>query len=165
MMKLMGAACILGGGAWARWLQLSAGRQRRMALSGMTAALQQMAEEVRMARTPMPALLTCLGRSRTGAEGAFFRSVSEHLKAGLPLPEAWGQALGALPLPESALAVLAELGRGLQGDEEKVCKAILLTTGTLEKQLDNLEKQRPEAERRATALWFSGAAMLVILLI
>lgn len=165
MVKLTGCICVVIAAVWARWLQLDAARRQRETLAGMIAALGQIAEEIRMARTPMPALLACIGRSRSGGEGAFFRAVSAALSAGISLCDAWRGALDGLALPAESLAVLRELANGLQGDEEKVCNAVSLATKKLEKQAERAEKQRPEAERRATALWFSASALLVILLI
>ena len=60
---------------------------------------------------------------------------------------------------------MEELGQALRGDEEKVCKAILLAVKQLEKQVTEWDERRPEAEKRTTALWFSASALLVILLI
>ena len=106
MKKLLGAVCVLLGGAWAWRAQLSAARRRRDTLAGITAGLGQMAEEIRMARTPMPALLACLGRSRRGPERDFFRRAAEALRQGAELPQAWHQAVDMLDLPPQALAVL-----------------------------------------------------------
>ena len=153
------------GGALARWVQLSAARRRRDTLAGLAAGLEQMAEEIRMARTPMPSLLDCLARSRRGPERTFFRLGAEALAGGEELPEAWQRAIEVLDLPSQVLTVLEELGQNLRGDEEKVCKALSLAASRLEKQLADWDEQRPEAEKRTTALWFSASALLVILLI
>ena len=45
------------------------------------------------------------------------------------------------------------------------CKGILLARKELQNSLSQLEKQRPEEEKRMAALCFSAAALLVILLI
>ena len=42
MKKLLGAVCVLLGGAWAWRAQLSAARRRRDTLAGLTAGLGQM---------------------------------------------------------------------------------------------------------------------------
>ena len=165
MKKLLGAVCVLLGGVWAWRAQLSAARRRRDTLAGLTAGLGQMAEEIRMARTPMPALLACLGRSRRGPERAFFHRAAEELRRGTELPQAWQRAVETLDLPPRTLAVLEELGQDLRGDEEKICKAISLAGKRLEKQLAEWDERRAETEKRTTALWFSASALLVILLI
>ena len=63
---------------------------------------------------------------------------------------------------EEALAALGEL---LQGDEESICKGISLASHRLAKSLEEARDSRAEREKRAGALWLSGAALLVILLI
>ena len=156
---------MLLGGALARWVQLSAARRRRDTLAGLAAGLEQMAEEIRMARTPMPSLLDCLARSRRGPERAFFHRAAEELRRGTELPQAWQRAVETLDLPPRTLAVLEELGQDLRGDEEKICKAISLAGKRLEKQLAEWDERRAETEKRTTALWFSASALLVILLI
>ena len=164
-MKLMGALCIACGAVWGRWQQLDTQRRRRETLCGLIAALRQMAEEIRIARTPMPQLLACLGRSRGGEPGRFFHRVVAGLESGHALPESWRLALGGLALPSETLAVLRELAVGLSGDEEAVYRAVTLGADALERQALAWERQRPDAERRGNALWFSASALLVILLI
>ena len=53
----------------------------------------------------------------------------------------------------------------LQGDEENACKGVSLARKTLQNSLKKLEDQRPDEDKRATALCFSAAALVVILLI
>ena len=57
------------------------------------------------------------------------------------------------------------MGDALLGDEENICKAILLTNKSLRKDLELTRDRRQEMEKRSAALWLSGAALLVILLI
>jgi len=164
-MKWMGALCIAGAAVWGRWQQLSSQRRRRETLRGLIAALYQMAEEIRVARTPMPQLMACIGRSRGGAAGGQFRRTAALLKGECTLAEAWLSALEGVDVSGEALAVLRELASGLQGDEEAVCRAILRAVGALERLAETEERQRPDAERRGNALWFSASALLVILLL
>ena len=60
---------------------------------------------------------------------------------------------------------MSELVNALQGDEASACKGILLARKELQNSLSQLEKQRPDEEKRTAALCFSAAALLVILLI
>lgn len=53
----------------------------------------------------------------------------------------------------------------MQGDETSACKGVLLAREKLQSRLKELVNQRPEEEKRATALCFSAAALVVILLI
>ena len=71
----------------------------------------------------------------------------------------------SLRLPPESREVLADLGADLHGDEEAVCRAILLAVQRLEQHREDLENSRQAEEKRVTALCFSGAALLVILLI
>ena len=74
-------------------------------------------------------------------------------------------AAEALPLRREDRQALAAMGDALQGDEENICKAILLTNKSLRKDLELTRDRRQETEKRSAALWLSGAALLVILLI
>lgn len=163
-MKLMGAVCIAMAAVWGRWQQLSAQRRRRETLRALIAALYQMAEEIRIARTPMPQLLNCIGRSRGGAAGGQFRRTAALLKRECTLADAWLGALESVDVSAEAMTVLRDLAAGLQGDEEAVCRAISRTVGALERLAETEERQRPDTERRGNALWFSASALLVILL-
>ena len=165
MVKLLGSLCIFGSGAWVWYIQVAARRREREILANLLAALRQMEEEVRLTRTPLPSLLARLGTGKAEPTERFFQQASKALKAGLPLSLAWGQALSSLPVETRDRAALEELGQSLRGDEETVRKALALAIQRLETSLAELERQRPEAEKRTTALCFSGAALLVILLI
>ncbi|WP_295582014.1 hypothetical protein, partial [uncultured Oscillibacter sp.] len=78
---------------------------------------------------------------------------------------AWRRLAGELPLSEGDRAVVAALGDDLQGDEEQVCRALALAASELERSRERLEQDRQAEEKRTTALCFSSAALLVILLI
>lgn len=118
-----------------------------------------------MARTPMPALLRALAAGRGTEAGAFFAAVSEAAARGEDLPRAWRERAEALSLNEGDKSAVSALGQDLQGDEEKVCKAISHVAYTLAKSAEQAERERPEREKRAAALWFSASALLTILLI
>ena len=77
----------------------------------------------------------------------------------------WCQAVSCLPVSETDKRALSELVNALQGDEVSACKGILLARKELQNSLSQLEKQRPDEEKRTAALCFSAAALLVILLI
>lgn len=165
MLKLLGCLLIVSGGALAWYLQLAERRRKRNTMSGLQTAFRRMGEEVRMARTPLPKLLGALAAD-CGPEGAaFFAVVSEAAARGEGLTETWRRAAETLPLDEGAKAAVSELGKELQGDEEKVCKAISHAIYLLAQAAGEMERKRPEEERRAAALWFSASALLVILLI
>nr|WP_326125377.1 stage III sporulation protein AB [uncultured Oscillibacter sp.] len=161
MLKVLGSACILGGGILARYLQAAERRREMDTLSDLLWALRRMAEEIRMARTPLPLLLERLSQGCGETAGAFFREVSAAARRGENLGDAWRQAAETLP----GTSALTELGDGLCGDEESVCKAISLVIYSLAQDLEERTRRQPEEAKRATALCLSGAALLVILLI
>ena len=53
----------------------------------------------------------------------------------------------------------------LQGDEEHICHAILLVRDCVAGMIQEHNRKAPEETKRTAALWVSGAALLVILLI
>ena len=153
--KLLGGLFVLLGGGLGRWAQMAERRRRRDTLSDFITALRRMGESVRMTRTPLPVLLERLSAD-CGQEAA---------RQGEDLPARWRRLTETLPLAEGDRTALAGLGRDLQGDEEKVCKAILLVSIRLEQSATEAEGTRRAEEQRVSALWFSAAALLVILLI
>ena len=165
MLKLLGSLCVASGGALAWYLQWSERRRERDTLSDLRRAFRRMGEEVRMARTPLPALLKDLARDCGEPAAAFFQTVSQAAAQGERLPEVWRDATEALPLREADKSAVSALAGDLQGDEERVCKAISHVTHELANSAEEAERKRPEEEKRAAALWFSASALLVILLI
>ena len=55
MLKLVGSLCVASGGALAWYVQRAERRRERDTLSDLQRAFRRMGEEVRMARTPLPA--------------------------------------------------------------------------------------------------------------
>ena len=165
MTKLLGSLCVFAAGAMAWYCQRQERWKRRCLLAELIAALGRMETEIRLARTPLPRLLGQLAAERRGAAAAFLRTVSRGLTAGEPPAPVWERAAAALELPEEQQRALLSLAEALQGDEESACKAILLARENLQNSLVQMEKQRPEEDKRATALCFSAAALVVILLI
>ena len=165
MLKLLGCLCIFGGGAYVRWSHVREGRRELETLAALAAALEQMSQEVHMARTPMPRLLAAVARCRSGAAADFFAGAAEALRQGIPAGQAWRQAARGLPLSPEDRAVLAEVGNCLQGDEERLCVGLTQAARRLADSLEDKRRTRAEREKRTTALCFSAAALLVILLI
>ena len=164
MLKLLGAACVLGAGGWA-WRRGAAERRRELdTLADVIALLGRMEEEIRLRRTSLPRLLASLGRDRGPEVRRFCAAVAASLERAAPLGESWRSAAEDLPLGAADRSALAALGL-LQGDEESICKGISLTSHRLAKSLEEARDSRAEREKRAGALWLSGAALLVILLI
>lgn len=165
MLKLLGSLCVASGGALAWYVQRAERRRERDTLADLRRAFRRMEEEVRMARTPLPLLLSTLARDCAEPAAAFFQGLSQAAAKGERLPQVWRERVEALPLREMDKSAVSNLSLDLQGDEEKVCKAIAHVTNALEKSAEEAERKRPEEEKRAAALWFSAAALAVILLI
>ena len=94
-----------------------------------------------------------------------FRAVSQAAGGGEDLPRVWRERAETLTLEPWDRSAISDLGGDLQGDEEKVCKAISHVAYELAKSAEETERKRPEREKQAMALWFSSAALLVILLV
>ena len=165
MLKLLGSICVLSGGLLVVGQQRAMRRRRRDTLSELIMALRRMVQEIRMTREPLPVLLEALGKSCDSAAADFFSSVSLAARQGESLSCSWQQAAQKLPLSKEVCSLIGNLGNSLQGDEENVCNVISLVIYELVKHAGEWDKQHPEEEKRMAALWMSGAALLVILLI
>ena len=165
MLKLLGSACILAGGVLAQGARLAERRRQWDTLSDLLVALRQMGEEIRLARTPMPVLLEYLAKDRCPDAAAFFNQAAEELRRGESLAAAWQRGILCLPLMPEDIQALEPLGAALGGDEEQACKALAQSAYELAKHAEERGKERKAEDRRAAALCFSGAALLVILLI
>ena len=165
MLKLLGSLCVLSGGVLAWISQRKDRRRRRDTLSDLLRAFRRMAETVRMARTPLPALLEGLSIDCGPDAAAFFSAAADAVRREETLFQAWQIFAESLPLSKVDKTAIASLGAELHGDEESVCKAVSAVIYQLAKSAEELEHTWQEAEKQATALWFSAAALLVILLI
>ena len=162
MIKLVGSLCVLlaGGSVW--WLQHQEQRRRRQILAELAAALDYMETSIRLNRTP---LFRQAARGRCHEVSQLFERSVAALAAGRSPEIVWCQAVSCLPVSETDKRALSELVNALQGDEVSAYKGILLARKELQNSLSQLEKQRPDEEKRTAALCFSAAALLVILLI
>lgn len=164
MMKLMGSLLVFTSGGMVWTYRRQSRRRQRTLLGDLAAALDRMEAEIRLNRTPMPMLLNKL--SETGGEvAALFAGAARDMTAGEPPSDAWRRAVDTLPLSECGKRALLEIGTAMHGSEENICKAIELASDTLRDELSRLERQRPAEDRQTTALCFSAAALVVILLI
>lgn len=164
MVKLLGCLCIFGGGGVV-WQHLLAQRRRkRETLAELLRVLRRMGEEIRMARTPLPQLLEARAADCRSADAAeLLRETAKAARQGEGLETVWRQRVEALDLGPWEKEPLLALD--WTGDEEKLCNGILLVSKEMASKLEELDRQRPEETKRTTALCFSAAALLVILLI
>lgn len=165
MIKLVGSLCVLfaGGSVW--WLQHQEQRRRRQVLAELAAALDYMETSIRLNRDAAAAAVPTGGAGRCHEVSQLFERSAAALAAGRSPEIVWCQTVSCLPVSETDKRALSELVNTLQGDETSACKGILLARKELQNSLSQLEKQRPEEEKRTVALCFSTAALLVILLI
>ncbi len=163
MVKATGSICVLLSAAWV-WRQSILFHRRRVeTLWAMAAALRQLGETVRIARTPLPVLLASLAEGSEGEAASFFQTAADLLRQGTAVP--WKDLAGTLPLPPAAQRTLSTFGGALRGDETAVCRAAELATRQLADYARQLEQKQQEEEKQITALCFSAAALIVILLI
>lgn len=165
MLKLLGSLCILAAGGIVRTYRVQGLRRELSVLCGMLSALEEMSDEIRLNRTPLPRLLRRVGCERGADVTRFFQAAAEAASGGESLSDAWRAAALILPLDKREQAALAELGKKFCGDEEEICTAISLVCSQIRKAIEEKRRQQPDAEKRSTALCFSGAALLIILLI
>ena len=165
MTKLLGSLCVFAAGGMVWWSRRQERQKKRRLLSDLIAALVRMETEIRLTRIPLPRLLKRLAEGCGEETRAFFQDASRGLEAGETFAAAWNRAVEKLGLPDGDKQVLLTLQETMQGDEMSACKGISLAMEKLRNRLKELDNQRPEEEKRATALCFSAAALVVILLI
>lgn len=165
MLKTVGSVLVLSGFA-ALWLgQLRSWRREITVLEDVIGVLERMESRIRLERTPLPRMLNDLGKSRGTVVSAWMAQLSAALRQGQPLPRAWADAAAGLPLEDEAGRAVGELGYKLSGDEMEICGGIAAVCGHLKKILEEKRRIRRDRERQAAAICFSGAALLIILLI
>ncbi|BAK99573.1 putative stage III sporulation protein AB [Oscillibacter valericigenes Sjm18-20] len=164
-MKALGSLLILAGfsAAWAG--ELRRWRRETETLFQLTAALEALSGGIRLTRTPLPRLFRELGRARQGVVAAWLTELAEALERGELLRPAWNTACRHLPVEDDVREVIAELGYKLSGDEMEICKGIDLVTSWLRKKSEERLRKKRDWTRQATAVCFSGAALLIILLL
>ena len=163
MLHLTGAALLLAASALLRRAILSRARQQRRTLRALSEGFLSLAQAVRATLAPFPALLETMPRE--GAAGTFFSSVRALLSCGETLPGAWRTAAEALPLSERERSAVDSLAPALGGEEESVCTALHRASAELLSAERALHAREREDGRVVSALCFSGALMLGILLL
>lgn len=162
MLRCLGAGLILLAALLTRATLLRERRAVQRTRSALAAAFEAMAAEIRALLTPFPALLQ---RPCAVEAEPFFHAVSQALRRGSALGEAWREAAGTLPLPEEERCALALLGGQLEGDEQSVCAALNLAALRLRASFDERERRRGQDERLVTALCLGAGLLLAILLL
>ena len=149
---VLGSLLLLGGALWL-WLGLVQAQRRQLRLlEELAASLEQMASAIRFRRETLLRLLAAQ-RQRPLA-GPYYGAVLAALEEGISLPAAWRQGFAALS---------GEGGRILrrlepEGDEQRIL-------GELTELRRGLEQESRQREKLWFAGLFSGAGLLLILLI
>lgn len=165
MLKVVGSVLVLSGFA-ALWLgQLRTWRREIAVLEDVIGVLERMESRIRLERAPLPRLLGDLSMGRGNVVTIWMKELSSALQQGQPLHRAWADAAEKLPLEDEALRMVRELGYKLSGDEEEISGGISTACNQLKKILEEKRRIRRDRERQAAAVCFSGAALLIILLI
>lgn len=163
MMKVLGSLLVFGGGGLFWWFRQRERRSRRTVLADLMLVLRRMQEEIRMMRTPLPDLFGKLAKDCGLETAEVLRGMAFAAGDGMDVNEVWCTDICRLPLSKREQEILC--GVSFAGDEEKVCKELSLALYGLANCVEELDRDRPEEEKRTAALCFSGAALLVILLI
>lgn len=162
-MKLIGSLLVFTGGGLVWWIQQRERRRKGTVLADLALILRQMQEEIRMMRTPLPELFRKLEK-RCGQDiSDVLRAMAAAVERETDVKVLWSEAVCALPVDERMREILCRLD--FSGDEEKLCKELSFAAYEIAKCAEVLESRRMEDGKRVTALCFSGAALLVILLI
>lgn len=164
-MKALGSLLILAGfgAAWAG--ELSRWRCETETLVQLIAVLEALSDRIRLTRMPLPRLLRELSRGRSNPVGPWLAGVAEALERGELLRSAWDAACRRLPVEDGVKRTVGDLGYKLSGDETEICKGIDLVTNWLRENLKERRREKRNWTRQATAVCFSGAALLIILLL
>ena len=162
MRQVLGSLCVLAAGAAGWYLRRQERRQARTTLWAVVSALEEMERHIRISRTPLPQLLELLGR-RGGQAGAFFARIAVALRSGCAPQAVWAQETERLPLEPQERQALSELLSALLGDEEAACRGLRLCHERLAASLARRSRCQAQEEKRAAAVWFCAAALLVIL--
>ena len=166
MMRMAGAAMLLGGG-WAVSLLWGRRQRRRVDVCGeFLFAAQRMEQAIRCQQRELKPLFFELS-VESGAAGRFFEDLlCLWADAGEePLQTVWEQACAMSELPAEGKRIWRELGRRLQGDKEHVCGSITVAAEQMSMLQQSMKEDLPIRLRLGSALSLSAAAFLVILLL
>ena len=146
---VLGSLLLLGGALWL-WLGLVQAQRRQLRLlEELAASLEQMASAIRFRRETLLRL------------GPYYGAVLAALEEGISFPAAWRQGFAALS---------GEGGRILrrlepEGDEQRILGELTWAAGELTELRRGLEQESRQREKLWFAGLFSGAGLLLILLI
>ena len=163
-MKALGVVLVLAA-AGGVWLRMLAGQRRELdTLRRLAALLARMEAEIQGRRTPLPRLLEELSQAEPRL-GPALRQILSGLWAGEALPELLGRCADTWGLSPWCRTALWELGCALGGDADPSAGALAFARQRVLEELEEKRRSQRERERGSAALCFSGAALVVILLL
>ena len=164
MIRVLGSFCILGGGLLAVWQTVRERQKKRELTKELITALRSMEEGISNLGTPLPRLMEEQAR-RCRQAVPLFENTLRCLKQGDTLSQAWRCGCSSLPLDTEGKRVLESVFSAEIRLCSNLCNVISLASGYFEKQLAEQVECQSEQTKRTAALYLSGAALLVILLI
>jgi len=156
--KLLGALCILSGGAGGFLAFLAAERRELRTLWDLSQAVGLIQSGVRWKKVPVPRIIEEL--SERELSGVYFQKVTESLKSGFPLQSAWEKGFQDLSGECGAAIRTMEWS----GDEKQVLGALEYLRLTISAQY---ERRREELQRKgrlsaAAALCLAGVLVVIL---
>lgn len=170
MIKLLGAALVVGSTAAFGFGQANRIGRQRCQLRTLMGKLQDMKGEIAYRMTPLPELLCQLGREGTGPVDGFFRTFGRLLLGERPIsvPAAAGKALRStkgLALPEDAVQELLGLSLSLgRYDLDGQLSALARCLTRMERLLEELEAGRAARCRSYCTLGLCAGLALAVML-
>ena len=157
MIRALGAAAVLSAGVL---LFLQSERRRAAGIKtaeDLLTALRRLESDVRACHAKLLHEFSALG--------GFFGDVAKEQKKQRELPLAFSLENRAAQLPKEECAILCRFGKSLAGDEESILSAAVLAEKELEELITARRRSFSEQRRVSAALSFSGAGLLLLLLL
>lgn len=170
MLKALGAALILAGGAALGAVGSCRLSHRARLLRSLCGDLRQIERELAFRLTPLPALFSRLGQARESPTARFFKRCADGLGnvGEVPLCSVWEQAVTEefSQLPPDDRAILTELSLvlGRYNDEDQR-RALSGAAERLDEKAREAEAERDKLGKVYGALGLTVGAFLVILLL
>ena len=157
MLKLLGGALVATAAALLYGRLCATARERITMLQDCQAALEDIAAGIRWLKLPLPELI----RRQTARPncGVLFRQIEDALASGVSLDKAWQAAFSGT---EPAAHILCRMEFG--GDEAHLLRQLDYVAGQIEREATQLKQKEQAVRRVRLGALFSGAGLLVILL-
>lgn len=160
-MKTAGILLVLAGSIWITAADICSRRKTLALLQELAAALDEMEAYVRWKRETLPNVIA--RQTERPLCGSYFSAVLDGLNNdGLTMENSWKQAFAQVQ-PREAGECLCRVE--LCGDEEHLMGNLHLASETLRQLRQEWKEKQREEEKLHLAMVFSGAGMLIILLI